>query len=71
MLHREQNWRSAMSIRDVLSNAALFSLHASRTRAPLARESNHVLCQSCVRYHLKPRSNTVIYRDTPIHIGVA
>ena len=31
MLHREQNWRSAMSIRDVLSNAALFALHASRT----------------------------------------
>jgi hypothetical protein len=60
-----------MTIRDVLSNAALFALHASRTRAPLARKSNHVSCQNCVRYPLKPRSNTVISRDTPIHIGVA
>jgi len=50
MLHREQHWRSAMSIRDVLSNAALFAEHASRTRVPLARKSNHVLCQNCVRY---------------------
>ena len=71
MLHREQNWRSAMSIRDVLSNAALFALHASRTRAPLARKSNHVLCQNCVRYPLKPRSNAVVYGGTPMHIVVA
>ena len=60
-----------MSIRDVLSNAALFAQQASRTRAPLARKSNHVLCQNCVRYPLKPRSNTVIYRDTSTHIDVA
>jgi len=71
MLHREQNWRSAMSIRDVLSNAALFALHASRPRARSARKSNDILCQNCVRYPLKPRPNTVIYRDTPMHIAVA
>ena len=29
------------------------------------------LCQNCVRYRLKPRSNTVIYGDTPMHIVVA
>ena len=26
------------------------------------------LCQNCVRYAPKPRSNTVIYGDTPMHI---
>ena len=29
------------------------------------------LCQNCVRYPLKPRSNTVIYGETPMHIVVA
>jgi hypothetical protein len=29
------------------------------------------LCQNCVRYPLKPRSNTVIYGDTLMHIVVA
>ena len=29
------------------------------------------LCQNCVRFPLKPRSNTVIYGDTPMHIVVA
>ena len=37
----------------------------------MARKSNHVLCQNCVRYPLQPRPNTVIYGDTPIHIAVA
>ena len=32
---------------------------------------DRVLCQNCVRYPLKPRSNTVIYGDTPMHILVA
>ena len=30
-----------------------------------------VLCQNCVRYPLKPRSNTVIYGDSLMHIVVA
>jgi hypothetical protein len=30
-----------------------------------------VLCQNCVRYPLKPRSNTVIYGDTSMYIVVA
>jgi hypothetical protein len=71
MLHRERELRSAMSIRDVLRNAALFALQASPTRAPLACKSNYALCQNCVRYPIKPGSNTVICRNTPIHIGVA
>ena len=29
------------------------------------------LCQNCVRYPLKPRSNTVIYGAIPMHIVVA
>jgi hypothetical protein len=29
------------------------------------------LCQNCVRYPPKPRSNTTIYGDTPMHIVVA
>jgi hypothetical protein len=29
------------------------------------------LCQNCVRHRLKRRSNTAIYGDTPMHIGVA
>lgn len=29
------------------------------------------LCQNCVRYPLKPRTNAVIYGDTPMHIVVA
>jgi hypothetical protein len=29
------------------------------------------LCQNCVRYSLKPRSDTVIYGATPMHIVVA
>lgn len=29
---------------------------------------DRVLCQNCVRYPLKPQSNTVIYGDTLIHI---
>ena len=56
-----------MSIRDVLSNAALFALHASRTRAPSARKSNDILCQNC-QIPSEPWPNTVIYGDTPIHI---
>jgi hypothetical protein len=32
---------------------------------------DQLLCQNCVRYPPKPRSNTVIYGDTPIHIVVA
>jgi hypothetical protein len=30
-----------------------------------------VLCQNCVRYPLKPRSNTAIYGAIPMHIVVA
>jgi hypothetical protein len=30
-----------------------------------------VLCQNCVRYPLKPQSNTVIYGDTSTHTDVA
>jgi hypothetical protein len=30
-----------------------------------------VLCQNCVRCSPKPRSNTVSYGDTPMHIDVA
>jgi hypothetical protein len=30
-----------------------------------------VLCQNCVRYPRKPRSYSVIYGDTPMHIVVA
>jgi hypothetical protein len=30
-----------------------------------------MLCQNCVRYTLKLRSNTVIYGETPMHIVVA
>ena len=36
-----------------------------------AVKSNDILCQNCVRYALKPRSNAVIYGDTLMHIGVA
>jgi hypothetical protein len=32
---------------------------------------DHVLCQNCVRYPFKPRSNTVIYGASPTHIVVA
>src|SRR5687768_2029069 len=35
------------------------------------RKSTIVLCQNCVRCPSKPRSNTVIYGDTPMHIVVA
>ena len=31
---------------------------------------NRVLCQHCVRYPLKRRSNTVIYGDTQMHTVV-
>jgi hypothetical protein len=31
---------------------------------------NRVLCQNCVRYPLKRRSNTVIYGDTQMHTVV-
>jgi hypothetical protein len=34
-------------------------------------ESHSVLCQNCVRYPLKLRSNTVVYGATPMHIVVA
>jgi hypothetical protein len=47
MLHREQNWRSAMSIRDVLSNAAPFAEHASRTRAPSAVSRTRFVSELC------------------------
>ena len=30
-----------------------------------------ILCQNCVRYPLKPRSNTAVYGGTPMHIVVA
>ena len=30
-----------------------------------------VLCQNCVTYTPKPRTNTVIYGDTLMHIDVA
>lgn len=35
------------------------------------RKCESGLCQNCVRYPLKPRANTVIYGDTPMHIVVA
>ena len=35
------------------------------------RKFDRFLCQNCVRYPLKPRSNTVTYGDTPMHIVVA
>ena len=35
------------------------------------RKLESALCQNCVRYPLKLRPNTVIYRDTPLHIAVA
>jgi hypothetical protein len=44
---------------------------ASRTREPSARKSNPVLCQNCVRYPRKPRSNTVIQGAIPMRIVVA
>jgi hypothetical protein len=43
-----------MSIRDVLSNVALFALHAPSHASTVARKSNHVSCQNCVKYSLKP-----------------
>jgi hypothetical protein len=30
-----------------------------------------VLCQNCVRYPVKPGSNTVVYGETLMHIVVA
>jgi hypothetical protein len=36
-----------------------------------AGNPNDNLCQNCVRYPEKAGSETVIYRDTPIHIVVA
>jgi hypothetical protein len=36
----------------------------------LAAKRSPGLCQNCVRYHMKPRSNSVIYGDTPRHIVV-
>jgi hypothetical protein len=33
--------------------------------------SSNLLCQNCVTYPPKPRVNTMIYRDTPMHIVVA
>jgi hypothetical protein len=35
------------------------------------RKLEQGLCQSCVRYTLKPRSNSVIYGNIPMHIVVA
>ena len=32
---------------------------------------DRILCQNCVRYPLKPRSNTMIYGDTLKQIVVA
>lgn len=35
------------------------------------RSRRSVLCQNCVRYPVKPWSNTVVYWDTPMHTVVA
>jgi len=55
------------------------AIHTCSDRIPRVRthigsygvKSDRVLCQNCVRYPLKPRSNTVIYGATPMHIVVA
>src|SRR5688572_29289883 len=39
-------------------------------RRVVRRKFDLFLCQNCVTYPLKPRANTVIYGDTPIHIVV-
>jgi hypothetical protein len=44
---------------------------ANARRSLDGRKYETVLCQNCVRYPLKPRSNTGIYGDTPRHIVVA
>ena len=49
------------------SQARRVRTHIASHRAKCVR----MLCQNCVRYPLKPRSNTVIYGDTPMHIVVA
>jgi hypothetical protein len=57
-----------MSIR---SDALLSYLAHLAREAPSAGKSNDILCQNCVRYPLKPRSNTMVYGSTPMHIVVA
>jgi hypothetical protein len=51
-------------MRLVLGNTALFTrtrrARERRRHTTAAGNANDVLCQNCVRYALKPRSNTVI-----------
>lgn len=44
--------------------------HAGRLILPSSSVPNRVLCQNCVTCPPKPRSNTVTYGDTPMHIVV-
>jgi hypothetical protein len=86
-VHRPRRQQSALSsgrlarLGDSRSEADHVNVVDSHTGARTASHAMFVdvcrrklqsgLCQNCVRYPRKPRSNTVIYGDTPMHIVVA
>jgi hypothetical protein len=59
-----------------VQETAVHDSSTSATGVPMHIDSyfanrEQVLCQNCVTCPPKPRSNTVIYGDTPMHIVVA
>jgi hypothetical protein len=44
---------------------------ATHRRRDALEKCRSVLCQNCVRYPIKPRSNTATYGDAQTHIVVA
>jgi hypothetical protein len=65
---RRRHPEARHSVRERRGSACTVLVRASQYSS-LNRSSTP--CQNCVRYPRKPRSNTVIYEDTPMHIVVA
>jgi hypothetical protein len=63
-----ENWDSAITSRS--AQCARNAYYAMFVYV-CPRKLRSGLCQNCVRYPTKPRSNTVIYGATPMHIVVA
>ena len=70
---RDDQRTTQLNFRRIVNAAGAVIVRHARIQQGTAYRAKQqsLLCQNCVRYALKPRAHTVIYRDSPMHIVVA